>query len=112
MCYPQCRSPTPRSATRPCGCPATRAERNPATDIRGALPPGKEKHHAAIMDPKAIGALLRAIDGYQGSFVTQCALRLAPRTFVRPGELRKPDWSEFDLEAAEWRIPAERMRCG
>ena len=87
-----------------------RAERNPAADIRGALPPVKEKHHAAITDPKAIGALLRAIDGYQGSFVTRCALQLAPLTFVRPGELRKAEWSEIDLDVAEWRIPAERMK--
>ncbi len=87
-----------------------RAERNPATDIRGALPPAKEKHHAAITEPKAVGELLRAIDGYQGSFVTQCALRLAPLLFVRPGELRKAEWSEIDLEAAEWHIPAERMK--
>lgn len=87
-----------------------RAERNPATDIRGALPPAKQRHHAAITDPKDIGALLRAIDGYRGSFVTQCALRLAPLTFVRPGELRKAEWLEFDLDAAEWRIPAERMK--
>jgi integrase len=87
-----------------------RAERNPAIDIRGALPPGKEKHHAAITDLKEIGALLRALDSYQGSLVTQCALRLAPLTFVRPGELRKAEWSEFDLDAGEWRIPAERMK--
>jgi len=87
-----------------------RAERDPAADLRGALPPAKENHHAAITDPKDIGALLRAIDGYRGSFVTQCALRLAPLTFVRPGELRKAEWSEIDLAAAEWRIPAERMK--
>jgi len=87
-----------------------RAERDPAADLRGALPPVKEKHHAAITDPKAVGALLRAIDGYRGSFITQCALRLAPLTFVRPGELRKAEWSEIDLKAAEWRIPAERMK--
>ncbi|MGH7317591.1 MAG: tyrosine-type recombinase/integrase, partial [Candidatus Rokuibacteriota bacterium] len=87
-----------------------RAERDPAADLRGALPPVKEKHHAAITESKAIGALLRAIDGYQGSFVTQCALRLAPLLFVRPGELRKAEWWEIDLEAAEWRIPAERMK--
>ena len=72
-----------------------RAERDPAADLRGALPPVKEKHHAAITDPKAMGALLRAIDGYQGSLVTQCALRLAPLTFVRPGELRKAEWAEI-----------------
>ncbi len=87
-----------------------RAERDPAADLRGALPPVKERHHAAITDPKAVGALLRAIDGYQGSFITQCALLLAPLTFVRPGELRKAEWPEIDLDAAEWRIPAERMK--
>jgi integrase len=87
-----------------------RAERDPATDIRGALPPVKEKHHAAITNPPAIGALLRAIDGYRGDLVTRCALKLAPLTFVRPGELRKAEWSEIDLDAAEWRIPAERMK--
>jgi integrase len=87
-----------------------RAQRDPAADLRGALPPVKEKHHAAITDPKTIGGLLRTIDGYQGSFVTRCALRLAPLTFVRPGELRKAEWSEIDLEQAEWRIPAERMK--
>jgi integrase-like protein/Arm domain-containing DNA-binding protein len=75
-----------------------RAERDPAADLRGALTPVKEKHHASLTDPRAIGELLRAIDGYRGSFVTQCALRLAPLTFVRPGvrlsgrrsTLRKP----------------------
>ena len=87
-----------------------RAERDPAADLRGALPPGKEKHHAAITEPKAIGTLLRAIHGYQGNFITQCALCLAPLTFVRPGELRKAEWAEIDFEAAEWRIPAERMK--
>jgi integrase len=70
----------------------------------------KERHHASIKDPKVIGALLRAIDGYQGSLITKCALRLAPLLFVRPGELRKAEWTEFNLDAAEWRIPAERMK--
>ncbi len=60
--------------------------------------------------PKGVGELLRAIDGYRGNFVTQCALRLAPLTFVRPGELRKAEWSEIALMSAEWRIPAERMK--
>jgi integrase len=87
-----------------------RAERDPTGDLRGALPPVKEKHHASIKDPKAIGALLRAIDGYEGSLVTKCALRLAPLLFVRPGELRRAEWTEFNLDAAEWRIPAERMK--
>ena len=87
-----------------------RAERDPSADLRGALPPVKGKHFASLTDPKAIGELLRAVNGYQGSFVTQCALRLAPLVFVRPGELRRAEWSEFDLDAAEWRIPAARMK--
>ena len=87
-----------------------RAERDPTGDLRGALPPVREKHHASIKDPKAIGALLWALDGYQGSLITKCALRLAPLLFVRPGELRKAEWTEFNLDGAEWRIPAERMK--
>jgi integrase len=87
-----------------------RAERDPIGDLRGALPPPKEKHHASIIEPKRIGALLRAIDAYEGYFVTKCALRLAPLVFVRPGELRKAQWPEIDLEKAEWRIPGERMK--
>ena len=87
-----------------------RAERDPTGDLRGALPPPKEKHHASIIEPKRIGALLRAIDAYEGFFATKCALRLAPLVFVRPGELRQAQWPEIDLEKAEWRIPAERMK--
>jgi integrase len=87
-----------------------RAERDPAADLRGALPPVKPKHLSAITDPEKVAGLLRAIDGYQGSFVTKCALRLAPYLFVRPGELRHAEWAEIDLEAAEWNIPAEKMK--
>ena len=87
-----------------------RAERNPTGDVRGALPPPKERHHASIIEPKRIGALLRAIDAYAGFFVTKCALRLAPLVFVRPGELRKAQWPELHLAEAEWRIPADRMK--
>jgi integrase len=87
-----------------------RADRDPSGDLRGALPPAKEGHFASITEPKAIGELLRALDGYRGSFVTRCALRLAPLVFVRPGELRGAEWAEFDLDGAEWRIPAERMK--
>ncbi len=87
-----------------------RAERDPTADLRGALPPVKGNHFASITEPKAIGELLRAINGYQGSFATQCALRLAPLVFVRPGELRRAEWAEFDLDAAEWRIPASKMK--
>ena len=87
-----------------------RAERDPTGDLRGALPPPKEKHHASIIEPKRIAGLLRAIDAYQGYFATKCALRLAPLVFVRPGELRKAQWPEINLEKAEWRIPGERMK--
>lgn len=89
-----------------------RAERNPAADLRGALPPVKEGHHAAIVEPAAIGGLMRAIESYQGGFVTKCALKLAALTFVRPGELRNAEWTEIDLEAAEWNIPGAKMKTG
>lgn len=87
-----------------------RAERDPSADLRGALPTHVKQHRAAITDPKATAELLRAIDGYQGTFVTKCALRLAPLLFVRPGELRKAEWAEIDLDRAEWNIPADRMK--
>ena len=87
-----------------------RVARNPVVDLKGALPPPPERHHAAITDTDALGGLLRAIDGYAGGMVTRQALKLAPLTFVRPGELRKAVWSEFDLDATEWNIPAERMK--
>jgi integrase len=87
-----------------------RAERDPSADLRGALTAPKVKHRAAVTDPKAIGAILRAIEGYNGQPITLAALRLAPLLFVRPGELRRAEWSEFDLEGAEWRIPAAKMK--
>lgn len=89
-----------------------RAARNPANDLGGALKTPKVKHHAAIVDPKAIGELMRAIKGYQGTFLTRCALRLSPLLFVRPGELRAAEWEEIDLDKdqPEWRIPGERMK--
>jgi len=87
-----------------------RAEYNPVPDLKGALPPVKQTHYGAITDPKEIGELLRAIDGYRGSLITRCAMQLAPMVFVRPGELRAAEWSEFDLKAGEWNIPAERMK--
>lgn len=80
-----------------------RAERDPCPDLRGALPPLKHDNFASITEPKGVGELLRAIDGFKGTFVVQCALRLAPLLFVRPGELRKAEWSGFDLDKAEWR---------
>lgn len=94
------------------GVATGRADRDPTGDLRGAIPPSKVKHHPSITDPKEIAQLLRAIDGYQGSLVTSCALRLAPLVFVRPGELRQAEWTEIDLDAAEWRIPAGKMKMG
>lgn len=87
-----------------------RAERDPAADLKGALPPYKKSHLAAITEPAKVADLLKAIDGYQGSFVVKCAMQLAPLVFVRPGELRQAEWAEIDLDAGEWNIPAERMK--
>jgi integrase len=87
-----------------------RAERDPSSDLRGALTAPKAKHRSAIVDPTAIGALLRAIDGFDGQPTTKAALRLAPLVFVRPGELRHAEWSEIDLAAREWRISAAKMK--
>ena len=87
-----------------------RAMRDPAADLRGALPRAKGKHLAAVTEPKAIAPLLRALHDYQGSLITRSALRLAPLVFVRPGELRKAEWEEIDWETASWNIPAERMK--
>ncbi|SEM78521.1 Integrase [Syntrophus gentianae] len=87
-----------------------RAERDPAADLRGALPQPNEKHHAAIIDPKEVTSLLRAIDGYTGHFVVKCALRIAPLVFVRPGELRHAEWAEINLDAATWNIPGHKMK--
>lgn len=89
-----------------------RAERDITADLRGALAPVPTKNRAAITDPVQVGELLRAIGGYQGEPATTAALKLAPLTFVRPGELRGAEWREFNLKGAEWRIPGERMKMG
>ncbi len=86
------------------------APRDPTRDLRGALVNHKPKHLAAILEPKRVGELLRAIDGYEGQAATLLALKLSPLVFVRPGELRRAEWAEFDLEAAVWRIPAAKMK--
>jgi len=80
-----------------------RAERDPSGDLRGALPPVKGEHFAATTEPKRVAEILQAMDGYEGTLTVRCALRLAPLVFVRPGELRKAEWAEIDLDAAEWR---------
>lgn len=80
-----------------------RAECDPCPDLKGAIPSPKAEHFAAITTPKEVAELLRAIDGFRGTFVVKSALLLAPLLFVRPGELRKAEWSGFDLDKAEWR---------
>ncbi|MEY4767346.1 MAG: hypothetical protein RI907_4019, partial [Pseudomonadota bacterium] len=92
------------------GIATGRCERDPAADLRDALQPVIVKHHAAILEPKEVGGLLRAFDDYQGYPATRAALRLAPLVFLRPGELRQAEWAEIDLDAALWTIPAARMK--
>lgn len=89
----------------------SRCNSDPAHALLGALVNPKVKHHAAIIDPVTLGGLLRAIDDYQGQPSTKFALMIAPHVFVRPSELRHALWSEFDFEAAIWRIPAEKMKA-
>jgi len=87
-----------------------RAERDPSADLKGALPPASKGHFAAITDPKKVPGLLRALDGYEGTLTVKCALRLAPLVFVRPGELRKAEWDDVDLDAAEWRFTVSKTK--
>lgn len=92
------------------GVATTRCKTDPAALLTGALTAPRVKNHAAITDPVEVGALLRAIEGYEGQPATHCALRIAPHVFVRPGELRQAEWPEFDLEGAVWTIPAIRTK--
>ena len=87
-----------------------RATRDISGDLRGALITPRVNHRAAIIEPSEIGALLRAIDGFDGHPQTKAALQIAPHVFVRPSELRCSEWSEFDFEGRVWAIPAERMK--
>jgi Arm DNA-binding domain len=85
------------------GIASGQCERDLAADLRDALTPANVKHRAAITDPKRAGELLRAIEAYEGLPTTRAALQLAPLVFVRPGELRRAEWSGFDLDAGEWK---------
>ncbi|MES1949657.1 integrase family protein [Salinisphaera sp. S4-8] len=89
-----------------------RAQRDPTPDLKGALPQPVSKNHASLQDPADIGGLLRAIDGYYGNLKTRCVLKLLPMLFLRSKELRGAEWREIDLEAAEWRLPLDRMKGG
>lgn len=86
------------------------AHTDPAQMLLGALTPKSSKNYAHIVDPAEFASLLRAIDGYSGSFVVACALRLAPMLAQRPGELRQMKWEEVDVNQALWTIPEERMK--
>lgn len=86
------------------------AERDVTVDLKGALSAPVQTHYAAITEPAQAGALLRSIDNYSGHAYAVAALKLSPLVFLRPGELRSAEWSEIDLDAAQWRIPAEKMK--
>ncbi len=82
---------------------------NPAADLKDIVPRVVHKHMAAPTEPKKVAELVKAIDGFSGSYVTLCALKLTPMLFVRPGELRSMEWSELDLNAAEWNTAATTL---
>jgi integrase len=88
-----------------------RAKADPASLLTGALIAPKAKNFAAILEPAKLGALLRAIDAYEGSPITAYALKIAPHVFVRPGELRHAEWAELDLKEGIWNIPAGKMKA-
>jgi integrase len=88
------------------------AERDVTVDLRGALAVVPKTNYAAITEPKQVGDLMRSIDGYSGHPYAAAALKISPLVFVRPGELRGAEWSEIDLDAAEWRIPSNKMKMG
>jgi integrase len=80
-----------------------KAERDIAADLSDALEPKIVKHLPAVTEPAKVAELLRALDGYNGSLIVECALKLAPLVFVRPGELRHAQWKDIDFDKAEWR---------
>ena len=87
-----------------------RADRDPSIDLKGALKAVKVKHHAAIIEPEAVGKLLIALDNYQGSPAVMAALKLSPLFFCRAGELRHMEWEEIDWNKKQWELPAEKMK--
>ena len=87
-----------------------KAKRDQTTDLKGALPPVKQKHFAAIIEPKLIGELLRGCWAYKGDYTVQAALKLSAYLFTRPGEIRRMEWQEIDFQECRWIIPAEKMK--
>ena len=86
------------------------AERDVTQDLKGSLAKAAPSNFAAITEPKQLGELMRSISAYGGHPNVAAALRLTPMVFVRPGELRTMEWTEVDLETAEWRIPGAKMK--
>ena len=89
-----------------------KCKRDPAADLRGALPPIKETHYPTITKPLEVGALLRALEDYQGNYAVKQSMNLLPYLMCRPGELRHMEWPELDFEARVWIVPADKMKCG
>jgi len=85
-----------------------RATRNPAADLIGALESPKTEHFASLTEPDQVAPLLRALWGYEGSIIVQSALKFAPLTFARPGELRTARWADMNLDTGEWRYTATK----
>ena len=85
-------------------------ESDPSRDLRGALPPWRPEHYPTLTDPRRVGQLLRDLDAYEGGFITRCAMKLSPLLFVRPGELRRAEWGEINLDAAEWPDEARSLK--
>jgi integrase len=86
-----------------------RAESDPRRDLRGAPTPWKPEHYPTLKEAREVGRLLRDVEASEGGVITKCAMKPSPM-FVRPGELRRAEWNEIDLDAAEWRIPAVKTK--
>jgi integrase len=87
-----------------------RARRNPSVDLRGALKAKERTRNYAALSETELPEFLKKLKAYDGQTQTKLAMRLLLLTFVRTGELRRSEWSEFELDKAQWRVPAERMK--
>lgn len=88
-----------------------RTERDITQDLRGALFSPKKRHYASVTHPDKVAILLKSLEDYEGHYIVKVALQIAPFVFVRPGELRHAEWSEFDFKKNRWTIPAEKMKA-